>query len=157
MQRGFKQAAGVFFTTAVTCLEGHGHFSQCTARHRFVFQGCGSSVAFDHPLLARKNRNVLQYGHHQLRHYHNIRKRNELQRVCKEMEAASLASEAEPECPAVRVPPAPTGIVVPLPLERTPPPLCNPGLPPLAGRNDCHNDKHLGHFIELHLCLRIIE
>ncbi|KAJ6749349.1 hypothetical protein OIU85_000042 [Salix viminalis] len=49
------------------------------------------------------------------------------------MEAASLASEAEPECPAVRAPPAPTGIVVPLPPERTPPPLCNPGLPPLAG------------------------
>ncbi|KAJ6300933.1 hypothetical protein OIU76_021690 [Salix suchowensis] len=44
------------------------------------------------------------------------------------MEAASLASEAEPECPAVRVPPAPTGMVVPLPLERIPPPL-----PPLAG------------------------
>ncbi|KAF9664344.1 hypothetical protein SADUNF_Sadunf16G0008700 [Salix dunnii] len=56
-----------------------------------------------------------------------------MQRVCKDLEAASLASEAEPECPAVRVPPAPTGIVVPLPLERTPPPLCNPGLPPLAG------------------------
>ncbi|KAJ6426264.1 hypothetical protein OIU84_026784 [Salix udensis] len=49
----------------------------------------------------------------------------------KDMEAASLASEAEPECPAVRVPPAPTGIVVPLPLERIPPPLCN-GVPPPA-------------------------
>ncbi|KAB5519028.1 hypothetical protein DKX38_023347 [Salix brachista] len=55
-----------------------------------------------------------------------------MQRACKDMEAASLASEAEPECPAVRVPPAPTGMVVPLPLERIPPPLCNPGVPPPA-------------------------
>ncbi|KAJ6300938.1 hypothetical protein OIU76_021694 [Salix suchowensis] len=56
-----------------------------------------------------------------------------MQRACKDMEAASLPSEAEPECPAVRVPPAPTGIVVPLPLERIPPPLPPPaGVPPPA-------------------------
>ncbi|KAJ6756812.1 hypothetical protein OIU79_029072 [Salix purpurea] len=60
-----------------------------------------------------------------------------MQSVCKDMEAASIASEAEPECPAVRVPPAPAGIVVPLPLERIPPPrLPLPPPPPLLAAAD---------------------